>query len=151
MIFNERELRVVWLNGIAPKLSLTGLRALYDALEKDSPELVQGVTVQPGPLEYMVGGACALAYCEWKSAEHVTVAELEKKFLVLQGRIEEEHVWTDWTRDDGEDDDEDDEEALLKDALVAFVTWFDESCRVVAFAHLLPLVKEAITKRIQQC
>ena len=76
--------RKVWEEGIAPLLSLEGLRALKEALENDDIRLLQGATTSPPPLscvqEWPCEGACAIGYCGWQGDELSTVADVEEFF-----------------------------------------------------------------------
>jgi hypothetical protein len=70
--------------GIVPQLSAAGLMALKQALETDDPELLQGATTSPPPLDsvsdWPVKAACAIAFAGWKGEHRITVAEVEQFF-----------------------------------------------------------------------
>jgi hypothetical protein len=75
---------VAFRDGLAPTLPTAGLEALAVALETDSPELAQGVTLSPPPLQLYRDrpptSACPVAYCGWKGKALATVAEVEEFF-----------------------------------------------------------------------
>lgn len=79
--------RRAWRVGIAPLLSVKELEALRTALVEDSPQLIQGATTTPPPLQcvqdWPVEAACALSYCGWKGEGLTTVAECEEYFAEL--------------------------------------------------------------------
>jgi hypothetical protein len=85
--------RIVWRKG-AKFISILGLEALRDALEKDDPSLLQGGTLFPPPLhsvgEWEVKGACPLAYTGWKGDELQTVGEVEEYFAYLCTAVDQE-------------------------------------------------------------
>jgi hypothetical protein len=76
--------RTVWRNGVAPVLSVSGLQALLNALERDDTNLLQAQTTLPPPLmcvqDWDVEGACAIGYCGWKGEGLNTVGEVEEYF-----------------------------------------------------------------------
>lgn len=73
----------VWRDGFARVLSRENLEALRDALSRDDPDLIQGATTRPPPLQCLqdwpVEAACASAYCGWKDGLN-TVGETEEFF-----------------------------------------------------------------------
>src|SRR5262245_36220188 len=76
--------RKVWRDGLAPQLSVAGLEALARGLTNDDPQLLQGATTTPPPLQcvqdWPVEAACVLGYCGWKGEGRETVAEVEEFF-----------------------------------------------------------------------
>jgi hypothetical protein len=70
----------VWREGIAPLLSVSGLKALRDALKNDDPTLIQGTTVVPMLLSRDVAEACPIAYAGWKGDGLRTVDEIDEFF-----------------------------------------------------------------------
>lgn len=76
--------RSVWRKGFAPQFSTASLLALKEALENDSPLLLQGATCSPPPLQcvrdWPVEAACAIGYCGWKGCDLETVEEVEEFF-----------------------------------------------------------------------
>ena len=76
--------RKTWREGFAPNLSTAGLQALLQALQENSPELTQGATTVPPPLECVkdcpVEAACLLGYCGWKGEALTSVREVEEFF-----------------------------------------------------------------------
>ena len=57
--------RAAWRQGVGPLLPHSGLVALREALAEDDPALVQGVTMEPPPLQALadcpVEAACAVS------------------------------------------------------------------------------------------
>jgi hypothetical protein len=76
--------RKVWREGLAPQLSVAALEALRDGLLNDDPQLLQGATTTPPPLQcvqdWPVEAACVLGYCGWQGDGLETVAEVEEFF-----------------------------------------------------------------------
>jgi hypothetical protein len=76
--------RKVWREGLAPQLSAPALEALARALTTDDPQLLQGATTTPPPLQcvqdWPVEAACALGFCGWRGDGLETVAEVEEYF-----------------------------------------------------------------------
>lgn len=76
--------RRCWREGFAPQMSLAGLLALRDALERDDIDLVQGATVVPPTVpetaDWRCEGACLIAYAGWKGDGLGTVGELNAYF-----------------------------------------------------------------------
>ena len=76
--------RKVWREGLAPQISVAGLEALARGLANDDPQLLQGATTTPPPLqcvqEWPVEAACVLGYCGWQGEGLETVAEVEEFF-----------------------------------------------------------------------
>lgn len=85
--------KIVWRNGLAPLLSDKHLKALEKGLDEDDPNLVQGCTTTPPPLqcvvEWPVEAACALGYCGWKGDELITVSEVEEFFARMCFEIDQ--------------------------------------------------------------
>lgn len=76
--------RKVWREGLVPHLSTASLEALRKGLTGDDPQLLQGATTTPPPLQcvqdWPVEAACALGYCGWQGEGLDTVAEVEEFF-----------------------------------------------------------------------
>jgi hypothetical protein len=76
--------RKVWREGLAPQLSVAALTALRSGLMNDDPQLLQGATTTPPPLQcvqdWPVEAACILGYCGWQGEGLETVAEVEEFF-----------------------------------------------------------------------
>jgi len=76
--------RKVWRDGLAPQLSVAALQALRGGLMNDDPQLLQGATTTPPPLQcvqdWSVEAACVLGYCGWHGDGLATVAEVEEFF-----------------------------------------------------------------------
>lgn len=124
--------RRTWRLGFAPQLSLKSLIALRDALATDDPNLVQGATTIPPPLDCVQGwpaeGACGIGYCGWKGEQLHTVAEVEEFFA----------------RACFEADIRLDEPAACR----WFLNWFDDTPRREMRSQLLPEVRRSIDERM---
>lgn len=76
--------RMVWRKGVAPLLPTKGLEALAAALENDSPQLIQGGTTCPPPLnsckDWPPEGACGIGYCGWQGRDLETVGQVDEFF-----------------------------------------------------------------------
>ena len=76
--------RKVWREGFAPQLSVMALDGLAQGLIEDDPNLIQGATTSPPPMQaakdWPVEAACVLGYCGWKGEGLETVAEVEEFF-----------------------------------------------------------------------
>ncbi len=76
--------RKVWRDGLAPVLSMAGLKALRKALAKDDGRLTQGSTTTPPPLQCVLDwpceGACVVGYAGWQGDGLETVGEVEEYF-----------------------------------------------------------------------
>lgn len=74
--------REVWRDGFAKVLPRAGLEALAQALETDSPKLIQGATTSPPPLaacqDWPVDACCAVSLAAGVGLE--TVGEYEEQF-----------------------------------------------------------------------
>jgi hypothetical protein len=79
--------RKVWREGIVPLLDMDELVALRNGLLCDDPQLIQGSTCQPPPLqcvqEWDCEGACALGYIGWKADGLQMVGEVEEFFAKM--------------------------------------------------------------------
>ena len=79
--------RRIWRNGLAPRLSRSGLEALQWALIHDDPRLLQGATCYPPLLERLhdraVEGTCVLGFCGWQGDGLSSVAQVEAYFQRL--------------------------------------------------------------------
>jgi hypothetical protein len=123
--------RKVWREGLAPQLSTAGLEALRTALLSDDPQLLQGATTSPPPLQcvqdWPVEAACVLGYCGWQGDGLETVADVEEYFA--QCCFEADQVLG--------------EPAACR----WFLNWFDEAPRDEARRLLLPEVERALAQR----
>jgi len=76
--------RRVFRDGFAPHLSTAGLLALRAALERDDARLVQGVTVDPPPIQavhdWPARAACGVAFCGWQGDGLIAVGDVEAYF-----------------------------------------------------------------------
>ena len=74
----------VWREGLAPQLSTGALEALRAGLMNDDPQLLQGATTTPPPLQcvqdWPVEAACALGFCGWQGDGLETVGQVEEHF-----------------------------------------------------------------------
>lgn len=79
--------QLAWRRGFAPQLSDDELRALFHALAKDDPALIQAQTTEPYPLQCHysapVAASCPVAYAGWKGRGLRTVEEVEGVFFEL--------------------------------------------------------------------
>lgn len=121
----------VWREGIAPELSVEGLRALEAALLRDDPRLAQGYTTSPPAFEIMadspVEAACAVAFAGWQGdgiSQVGDVGEFYSSVLVNADYRLKEHG-----------------------ACHHFLNWFDETPRAEVRKALLPEVRLAIESR----
>jgi hypothetical protein len=123
--------RRVWREGLAPQLSLAELFALWSALIRDDPRLLQGVVSSPPPLEPMadcrVVGCCAVGYGGWRSRRLHTVAQVEANF----------HRTCDAA------------DAVFHEPAACrfFLNWYDETPRPVMRRELLAEVTLALRQR----
>ena len=123
--------RKAWRIGIVPNMSTAGLEALRMALLKDDPELLQGATTSPPPLQcvqdWPVEAACALGYCGWQGEGLETVAEVEEFFARMCFEIDQrlgEPAACRW-----------------------FLNWFDETPRDEMRRELVGEVNRALAQR----
>lgn len=122
----------VWREGIAPQLSTAGLEALKTALETDDVALIQDHTCLPPPLDIFaeshVDAACAIGYCGWKGDGMTTVRELNAMFTSVCL----------------------DADTLMNEpgAVSPFLSWFDETARVVVRRELLIEVNLVLEQRM---
>jgi hypothetical protein len=76
--------RRVWRNGLAPQLSVNGLRALQMAIVMDDARLLQGVVTAPPALDALrecaVHGTCAISFCGWQGEGLRSVGQVEEFF-----------------------------------------------------------------------
>lgn len=77
----------VWRQGICPLLNRNHLEVLREALIRDEPELLQGMTTNPPPLyctqDWPCEGSCGLTYMGWRGDKLQTVGECEEFFSRL--------------------------------------------------------------------
>jgi hypothetical protein len=85
--------RKVWRDGIAWQLSTDALEVLARALEEDNPQLLQGATTEPPPLQMAealpVEGACPIGYCGWQVLKLRTVGEIVESFADVCRKADE--------------------------------------------------------------
>lgn len=76
--------RKVFINGIAPSISNSGLVQLIKELAMEPSSLIQRETVFPEPIapnmDRPVEAACAIGFCGWKGEGCETVAEVIEYF-----------------------------------------------------------------------
>jgi hypothetical protein len=124
--------RKVWREGLTPLLSTTGLEALRRALVDDDPQLQQGATTSPPPLESEqcepVEAACALGYCGWRGEQLRTVAQVEEFFARVCFEV--------------------DRRLSEPTAIRWFLNWFDEAPRDQMRRQLLAEVSFALALRV---
>lgn len=79
--------RKVWRDGFAPQFSTAALAAMRDALANDHPNLVQGATTIPAPLQPLADQpaecCCILGFAAWQVDGLGTVAQLEEEFSLM--------------------------------------------------------------------
>ncbi len=132
---NEEEImeswKNVWREGVAPLLSQEALEVLERALQDNDPQLVQGATTSPPPLQcaqdWPVEAACALGFCGWKSRNLETVAQVEEHFAQMCFEIDQrlgEPAACRW-----------------------FLNWFDDTPREEMRQELLVEVQRALVER----
>lgn len=113
-------------------LPTKGIEALREAMENDSPELIQGNTTNPPPLkgcmDWPVESACLLGYCGWKGNNLKTVAEVEEYFGKICFEIDNEF----------------DEPAACRYLL----NMFDDAPRPEMIILLLPDLKTELERRL---
>lgn len=120
--------RIVFRRGFAPLFELRGLLALRDALEADSPQLLQQATTYPPPLtcnaDLPVVASDPVVYAQWPEFERPTVAQAEELFAVAC-----QHA---------------DEVLGEPTACRYFLNWWDDAPREEARLALLEEVRRAI-------
>lgn len=123
--------RKVWRTGIEPQLPTRGLEALRDALVSDDPQLIQGATTSPPPLQcvqdWPVEAACALSYCGWKGEDLETVADAEEFFA--KACFQADQIIGETA------------------AIRHFLNWFDETPRSEMRRELLAEVQASLRQR----
>ena len=122
----------VWREGLAPRLSTSGLHALRRALVADDERLLQGDTTCPPYLDSLgdeaVQAACALGYCAWKGGDGL--------FTVSQVNAQFERIC--WGAD----------VALREPAACrVFLHWFDQTPRKEMRRQLLEEVNRTLEER----
>jgi hypothetical protein len=128
--------RTVFREGFSPSFSLEGLEALRDALEEDSPKLVQGSSTTPPPLmcvqDWPVEAACAVTYTGWQGGKNPDCK--------LVGAAEEHFARMCFEADQ-----------RLGEAAACrwFLNWFDDCPRDEMRRELLAEVERAILERTQ--
>ncbi len=125
--------RRVFRIGLAPILSIEGLEALAKALREDSPQLIQGATSSPPPLEccmtWDVEGACLIGLAYWLGDGLVTVEEVCEAFNRTCDAIDR---------------------AMGEPAAVRYLLcFFDDTPRMTMRGDLLPEVERAIAQRME--
>jgi hypothetical protein len=79
--------RDCWRRGFAPQISDAGLEALRRALLEDDPNLIQGGTTVPPPMQccqdWPVERACPVGYAGWRGDGLTTVIEVEEYFAAV--------------------------------------------------------------------
>lgn len=123
--------RRVFRDGLAPLLSTRALEALRTAILRDDPQLVQGATTVPPPLQcvqdWPVEGACLIGFAGWKGEDLEIVADVESWFARTCFDVDQR---------------------LGEPAGVRFLlNFFDGSSREVAFAGLLPEINRELARR----
>jgi hypothetical protein len=90
MTEDERPLeawRDCWRRGFEPQISDSGLEALRRALLDDDPNLIQGATTVPPPMQccqdWPVERACPVGYAGWRGDGLRTVLEVEEYFAAV--------------------------------------------------------------------
>lgn len=105
--------RKVWRDGIADQISVSGLEAVKDGIEKNDQFLLQGSTTSPPPHMHLMDkpctGACLFGYVACKAYGACTVAEVEQHFVNMCHETD---------RRIGE-----------PDAVRYFLNWFDDTPR----------------------
>jgi hypothetical protein len=123
--------RRTFRDGVAPQFSVSGLRALRQALEDDDPALIQGDTCTPPPLhecaDWPVEAACLVGYASWKGDGVNRVGDLEEEFARICAGINLAL----------------DEPAGCRHLL----NWFDDMPRDEMRKQLLPEVERALATR----
>lgn len=114
--------RVAW-ESLSESLSSAGLTALREALVKDDPRLVQGLTVVG---DSAVRCACAVAYCGWKDGTFATVTGANFYFS---------SVIVDSDRRSG------------SKSTAPFLDWFDRVPRKIMLKELLLMVERTLEVR----
>ncbi len=82
----------VWRQAVVPLVSTVALEALKRALLADSPDLIQGATTSPPPLEICLGwpveACCPLTFLARQGQTLGTVREAEDAFARLGYEIQ---------------------------------------------------------------
>lgn len=124
--------RKVWREGLAERISTSGLMALRRALLNDDARLLQGATTSPPPLQcvqdWPVEAACGLGYCGWQGDGLETVGQVEEFFARVCFEADQ---------------------ALGEPAACRwFLNWFDETPREEMRQQLLPEVNRCLAHRL---
>ena len=124
--------RKVWREGLAERISTSGLTALRRALLNDDARLLQGATTSPPPLQcvqdWPVEAACGLGYCGWQGDGLETVGQVEEFFARICFEADQ---------------------ALGEPAACRwFLNWFDETPREAMRQQLLPEVNRCLAHRL---
>jgi hypothetical protein len=122
--------KTVWHTGIAPELTLPGLKALRRALQENSKKLLQGRSYKTSITRHGIFGTCPICYCDWqgsKDSELHTPKSLDEFFLRV------------WLRSGIR--------AGQPEACDIFIDWWDLTEREEAVSALLDEVQKTITER----
>lgn len=123
--------RRAWRDGFQSQFSDRQLRLLLKALKLDDPELVQGETISPPPLQcvedWPVERACIVAYVGWKGDDCELVWQAEDFFGRAVSQAEQQ----------------------LGGPLSAnqFLNWFDDSPRCVVWQLLIEEIERELARR----
>ena len=121
--------------GIFPQLTLDDLQVLRQALLEDSPQLLQGSTTKPPPLQcvqdWPVEAACSIGYIGWKSRGLETVGAVEEFFATTCFRCDQ----------------------LMNEPAACrwAVNWFDDNPRDVMREELLTEINAQIARLEEPC
>lgn len=111
----------------------SGLRALHTALVEDSPQLIQGHTVDPLPvgedMDRAPEACCPLGYAAWQAWGLRSVRQVDAEFAGICFRAFRDGIPTDcqWA-----------------------LNWFDETPRDVAFPALAGVVARVLAERAKE-
>jgi hypothetical protein len=113
------------------RFSTEALQSLANALAADSPQIIQGQTVEPRPQQCEgpepPEGACPVAYCCWAGGGHRTALQVFKAYTEACTQA--------------------DERVGVREAHAGFEVWWDREPRAKAFGDLLSEVRDEIQRR----